>query len=115
MLQVKNETPFVPGLSVLPDLDGVDTLYVSVKATFEIGAQGVRVAEKQLPVVAADEPWGKPGESSVRYAGEVHPLKPATDVVLVGVISIVVTGFFMDRVFVLAEARLLGWRRTFNA
>ncbi len=84
MLQVKNETPFVPGLAVLPDLAGVDTLYVSVKATFEIGAQGVRVAEKQLPVVAADEPWGKPGESSVRYAGEVHPLKPATDVVLVG-------------------------------
>jgi hypothetical protein len=84
MLQVKNETPFVPGLSVLPDLDGVDTLYVSVKATFEIGAHGVRVAEKQLPVVPADEPWGKPGESSVRYAGEVHPLKPATDVVLVG-------------------------------
>jgi hypothetical protein len=84
MLQVKNETPFVPGVAVLPDVAGVDTLYVALKATFEIVAEGVRVAEVQLPVVPADEARGKPGVSSVRYAGEIHSLKQATDVVLVG-------------------------------
>jgi hypothetical protein len=84
MLQVKNQTPFVPGLSVLPDPTGVDTLYIAVKATFEIGAGGIRIAETQLPLVPADESRGKPGASSLRHAGEIHPLKPATDVVLVG-------------------------------
>jgi sulfonate transport system permease protein len=38
-----------------------------------------------------------------------------TDVVLVGILAIAATGFLMDRAFVLAQARLLRWRRTFNA
>lgn len=38
-----------------------------------------------------------------------------TDVVIVGVLAIAVTGFLMDRAFVLAQGRLLRWRRTFNA
>ncbi len=84
MLQVRNETPFVPGVFVFPDPAGIDTLYVTLKATFEIGSREVRVAETQAPIVAADEHWGKPGESSLKYAGEAHPCKPATDVVVVG-------------------------------
>lgn len=84
MLQVKNETPFVSSLFVFPDEDGVDTLYVAVKGTFELARDGLRVAEEQQPIVPADEHWGKPGESSLKYAGEAHLLKPATDVVLVG-------------------------------
>ncbi len=84
MLQVKNETPFVPGVFVFPDPAGLDTLYVTVKATFEIGSREVRVAGTQAPIVAADEHWGELGESSLKYAGEAHPCKPATDVVLVG-------------------------------
>ncbi len=37
-----------------------------------------------------------------------------TDVVLVGVIVISITGFVMDRILSLLETRFLGWRRTFN-
>lgn len=36
MLQLRNESPFVPGLFLFPDEQGVDTLYVVVKATFEL-------------------------------------------------------------------------------
>jgi hypothetical protein len=44
----------------------------------------VRVAGRQSKVVPADEPWGDPETSSVKYAGEAHLLKPATDIVVVG-------------------------------
>ncbi|MBZ4421359.1 DUF2169 domain-containing protein [Myxococcus sp. RHSTA-1-4] len=86
MLQVTNTTPFEAGIDLFPDARGVDTLYVMLKATFEIApsGQGLRVAEKQVPILTADVHWGKPGASSVRYAGERHLCKPSTDVVLVG-------------------------------
>jgi len=84
MLQVENQTPFTPGLFVLPDADGVDTAYVVMKATFEVESGLVRVAKEQAKLVQADEYWGKPGESSVKYPSEVHLSKPTTDIVLVG-------------------------------
>jgi len=84
MLQVKNETPFVPGIFVFPDpKTGVDTVYLAVKATFLMTPK-VKVAEQQLPLVPGDVYWAKPGESSVRLAGEAHPCKVATDIVLLG-------------------------------
>jgi hypothetical protein len=84
MLQVRNDTPFAPGLFLFPDARGVDTLYVVVKATFALGRDGPRVAEQQCKLVLADESWGEPGQSSLKYASEAHLLKPGTDVVLVG-------------------------------
>lgn len=85
MLQVSNDTPFVPALFVFPDpRTGVDTVYVTVKATFAIGERGVSVAEEQLPIVPGDQPRGEPGKSSLLAAGEAHPCKAATDVLLVG-------------------------------
>jgi hypothetical protein len=84
MLQVRNETPFEPGLFVFPDAQGVDTLYVVVKASFSLGRDGPVVAEKQQKLVLADEYWGEPGQSSLKYASEAHLLKPGTDVVLLG-------------------------------
>jgi hypothetical protein len=84
VLQVRNETPFVPGIFLFPDAQGVDTLYVVVKATFALGREGPVVAEQQQKLVLADEYWGEPGQSSLKYASEAHLLKPGTDVVLVG-------------------------------
>lgn len=84
MLQVENQTPFVPGMFVLPDADGIDTLYVAVKGTFTFGERKLRVSETQQRIVLADEYWGEPGRSSLKYAAEAHLLKPATDVVVVG-------------------------------
>jgi len=54
-----------------------------VKATFELG-QTLRVADKQEPLVGADEFWGEPGKSSLKRASEVHLPKPGTDVILLG-------------------------------
>lgn len=85
MLQVSNETPFTAALFVFPDpRTGVDTAYVTVKATFELAERGVRLSSEQLPIVPADEAQGAPDRTSLRAAGEAHPCKPATDVLLVG-------------------------------
>jgi hypothetical protein len=84
MLQVRNETPFTPGMFLFPNEQGVDTLYVVVKATFDIREGRISVARKQRPLVMADEYWGEPGASSLKYANEAHLLKPGTDVVVVG-------------------------------
>lgn len=83
MLQLDNETPFEAAMAVMPDEAGVDTLYPTVKATFELSPRPV-VAGRQEPIVPADEYRGDPAASSLRRAGELHPAKPATDVVLLG-------------------------------
>jgi hypothetical protein len=83
MLQLKNKSPFAPSISLLPDADGVDTLFVLVRGSFELGPQ-LRIADKQLPPVLADEYWGDPCASSLKYASELHLGKLSTDVVVVG-------------------------------
>ena len=65
MLQVRNETPFEPGIFLFPDAQGVDTLYVVVKATFEVGREGPQVAEKQREAGAGG-----------RVLGRVWPVEP---------------------------------------
>jgi hypothetical protein len=83
MLQLKNASPFAPAISVLPNKDAIDTLYVVVRGTFTISPQ-VSIAPAQIPPVLADEYWGEPGKSSLKYASELHIGKPSTDVVLKG-------------------------------
>jgi len=83
VLQLKNSSPFPAQIAVLPDEDGVDTLYVTIKATFSLGAK-LEAAPEQPPILLADEYWGEPGRSSLKYAAEVHLTKPSTDVVMVG-------------------------------
>lgn len=83
MLQLANKTPFVATLNLLPDADGVDTLFVVIKATFALHPT-VAVGEEQQPLHAADTFWGEPGVSSLKYCAEFHLAKPATDVALVG-------------------------------
>lgn len=82
MLQLKNNCPFEPAIALFPNEQGVDTLYVLVKATFHIG-QTLAVAEKQVPPCFADEYWGNPVFSSVKYASDMHLTKPSTDVVMI--------------------------------
>ncbi len=82
MLQLLNKTPFPTQMFLLPDPQGIDTLYVLVKATFGLDPH-VHVAEKQMPIVMMDEYWGEPGASSLKYASEAHPSKPGTDVVVI--------------------------------
>jgi hypothetical protein len=83
MLQLKNTTSFEAGIAVFPDENGVDALYVTVKATFKLG-KTLEVAAEQVPLVYADEYWGEPGQSSLKYASELHLTKPSTDIVMTG-------------------------------
>lgn len=83
MLQLRNDTPFKAAIAVFPNEKAVDTLYLTIKATFSLGHK-VEVAEKQLPIVMADEYWGEPGKSSLKYASELHLTKPSTDIIMIG-------------------------------
>lgn len=84
MLQLQNTSPFKTELLGFPDRDGVDTLYVVVKATFVLTNTGVQLADEQLAVTLADEYRGPPRTSSLVAASEAHITKPGTDVVVVG-------------------------------
>lgn len=83
MLQIKNNTPFSAGFVLLPNFQGIDTLYLMIKATFSIGASWT-LAEQQLPLYAGDEYWGEPGQSSLKHPSEHHIGKPATDILMYG-------------------------------
>jgi hypothetical protein len=83
VLQVVNLTPFVARLVPLPNEQGIDCAYAIVKATYQI-LPAVAVAAEQVPVVMADQPWGEPAASSLRYASDLTLTKPATDVMMVG-------------------------------
>ncbi len=84
MLQLKNNTPFASNFTVLYDKNGVDTLYVMVSATFNIGRKWTLVDE-QISPRGEDEYWSDdPHTSSVKYASDFHIGKPATDIVMLG-------------------------------
>ncbi len=83
MLQIKNSTPFIVELNVFPNERGIETLYIVVKATFSFEDK-LKVADIQQPVFMADEYWGEPGHSSIKYAAEMHLMKPSTDIILIG-------------------------------
>jgi hypothetical protein len=84
MLQLQNETPFAATIGLFPDTDGVETLYVVVRATFALVGSALTIAERQRPIRLVDEYSGDPARSSLAHAGEMHLLKPSTDVVLLG-------------------------------
>lgn len=86
MLQIKNTSPFA--VALVPGLDkaGVDLATVVIKGTFTIDgtARSLSVAAEQRPIAYGDELHGDPATSSVRYASEISPAKPGTDLVLLG-------------------------------
>jgi hypothetical protein len=83
MLQLDNQTPFQAVMSVLPNREGVDTLYVIIKATLALRPK-LSLAAVQVPVALADEYHADPADSSLKQVSELHIGKPGTDVLLVG-------------------------------
>jgi hypothetical protein len=83
MLQLVNQSPFAPLMSVLADETGLDTLYVVVKGTFTLTASPA-IAAKQVEPTPGDVYWGDPATTSLKYAAEVHAGKRGTDVALLG-------------------------------
>ena len=71
MLQLKNNSPFSPTINIFADENGIDTLYVTVKATFNVNKE-ITLADEQIPPQEEDEYWGDPNESSPKYLSEMH-------------------------------------------
>lgn len=84
MLQLDNQTPYQAERALLADVDGSEIWVVAVKATFDIRDGKVALAEEQEPVCLADEYFGEPGISSMKYENELAFKKPGTDVILNG-------------------------------
>src|ERR1700676_5487110 len=83
MLQLENKTPFAATIAVFPDREGIDTLYVIVKATVTLLPK-LALAPAQLPPVLADTYYRDPENSSLEFVSDMHIGKPGTDVLLVG-------------------------------
>jgi hypothetical protein len=83
MLQLKNGTPFKGTIMLMPDPDGIDSLYTVVKGTFTLGER-VALADEQLPVAVEQQYHGDPFTSSIRVPSDVSLMKPGTDVLLLG-------------------------------
>ena len=83
MLQFANDTPFQGTIYLMPDPDGIDSLFTVVKATLVLGER-LSLAQKQLPVTLADEYHGEPGKTSIKMPSDVSLTKRSTDVLLLG-------------------------------
>lgn len=83
MLQIRNGSPFAAGIALLPNADGIDTLYLVVKGTFTLESTP-RVADEQVPIVAAPKHVDDPASSGMTHAPDIGLSKPSTDVLLVG-------------------------------
>mgnify|MGYP000639624543 CR=1 FL=1 len=83
MLHINNRTPLSANMELFPNEEGIDTLYLMVKASFNIGHQWT-LTDEQQPPIAEDVYWGEPDKSSLKYASDFHTGKPATDIVMIG-------------------------------
>ncbi len=83
MLQLTNGTPFPGTIYLIPDAEGIDSLFTVVKGTLTLGER-LSLAEQQVPVALVDAYHGEPGKSSIKLPSDVSLMKPGTDVLLLG-------------------------------
>lgn len=83
MLQLENLTPFAAATTVYANAQGVDTLQIVVKGSFDIGPS-LHLCEAQPEPVVADEYWGEPELTSLKAASDFLPPKTCTDILLAG-------------------------------
>jgi hypothetical protein len=85
MWVLQNRTPCAAERTWIRDKGGAHHWVVAVKATFGIGDDGsLRLADEQAPPLPAAEYLGEPGQSSLRYEADLGPMKPTTEVTLLG-------------------------------
>lgn len=83
MLQLNNNTPFATKMALFPNEKGIDTLYLVVKASFNIGKDWT-LCDEQVKPLDADKYYGEPNESSIKYPSDMHIGKVATDIIVLG-------------------------------
>jgi hypothetical protein len=83
--KIDNSTPFAFEANYASDENGRPLIVAIVEATYSLEPDGaLAIAEKQLGINLAGQPWGEPGKSSYKYEPEFAFIKPSTDVVLIG-------------------------------
>jgi hypothetical protein len=81
----RNTTGMLAAVTVTADKDARDYCVVVVKGTFVTSNSGaMELASEQTPFVYADEHYGDPESTSIRYESDFSLFKPLTDVVVVG-------------------------------
>ena len=84
-MDIKNNTPFE--FIALPnyDKDGREVFTNVVKATFSLSSnRSIAIANEQVPITMADEYWGEPGTTPIKYESDLAVFKPSTDLILLG-------------------------------
>ena len=84
-MDIINNSPFE--FAAIPnfDKDGREVITNIVKGTFKIlNRRALEIAEKQTPITMADEYWGEPGVTPVKYESDLAVFKPSTDLILLG-------------------------------
>ena len=86
MFEVVNRTPFLHALIPGLDRDDVAQLTLLLKGTFRIPRRGGPAVwgDEQVPIRHADETTGPEPTASARHESDLAPLKPGTDVILLG-------------------------------
>lgn len=82
--ELENQTAFACEPLFLSDEENRALLVPVIKATYDITAVGLSLAETQVPVNLAGEMYGDRTKTSYRYEPECAFIKLATDAVLVG-------------------------------
>jgi hypothetical protein len=85
-MQITSNTTGMPAdLSVVTDNQARDHCVVVIKGTFETRRSGdLGLADQQRPLTMADEHYGDPATTCVRYECDFAAEKPFTDVIVVG-------------------------------
>lgn len=83
-MKLTNETDLVVDRFVVQDAQGRDLLLVVAKATYDLVEGCLVMAKEQAPLVFADEYYGDPETSSIRYSSDVVWGKTSTDIAVLG-------------------------------
>src|SRR5689334_6994139 len=85
MLNLNNRTRYEAVLVPCWNAEGYEAVLAVIKVTYIIDGQGGVSADcEQAPVRFADEYFGAPAESSVRYEADIALFKSAADVMVNG-------------------------------
>jgi hypothetical protein len=85
MWTLNNRTPYAAERNWIRDKQGVHHWMLAVKATFALSETGaMTLADEQLPPALAPEWFGDPSTTALKYDSDTGPIKPTTDVIVIG-------------------------------
>lgn len=86
-MEILNKTPFKVFAAPAVCQHDDNHIVVVIKGTYDLPTQTggrIKIAKEQLDILFADEYWGEPEDSSVRYESDLAIIKHGADVILNG-------------------------------